>query len=144
MTPDDVAALKAEYDERTHILHLHYTGRRVLSGTQLEEAETLHWDIQCAYIAALEADRDHWQQRALAGMNALTQGVGQSAVTFTVCRAADYEGDVYTPEELSSRNYIVFLGNGDSNLLDTVEDIEALLSSELFLHGYSDDGQEAT
>ena len=71
MTPDDVAALKAEYDERTHILHLHYTGRRVLSGTQLEEAETLHWDIQCAYIAALEADRDHWQLRALAAEKAV-------------------------------------------------------------------------
>lgn len=69
---------------------------------------------------------------------------GQSTLTFTICRADEYEGDVYTKNELTNSEYIVFISNGDSYLLQTVEQIEALISDELFLHGYSDDGQEAT
>lgn len=58
-------------------------------------------------------------------------------LTFTVLRAADYEG--FHDDNRTGVNYVVTISNGDVHYLQTVKDIEALVSDELFLHGYSDD-----
>lgn len=63
---------------------------------------------------------------------------------FTIERAEDYDyepGDgkyPYTDTELATARYVVTLNNGDSHLLQRVTDIEALVSGELFLAGFSD------
>lgn len=59
---------------------------------------------------------------------------------FTIERTADYSGDVgATPEELASAKYIVYINNGDWHLLNTVQEIRALIEDELWLAGFSDD-----
>lgn len=64
-------------------------------------------------------------------------------LTFTVERASEYQQGYgkypYTPEELAGARYVLTLNNGDSHLLHSAADIEALVSGELYLAGFGDE-----
>jgi hypothetical protein len=70
--------------------------------------------------------------------NEQTEGT-VSKLIFTIERTDEYSGEPFDEGDLSEHEYVVTLNNGDIHLLDTVAEIEELVSVELFLHGYSEE-----